>query len=117
MQLHNVKKQLWSVLFQILLLFSGSFLYALVLSRCWNWFLVPVAPTFIPISYGQAYGLCVFFDTLFSLVYTTKVSSTEEADAQEQHPFVTPIIKTVSKVIVFLIIWAIAAIVAAIIGA
>lgn len=113
----NIKAQLGSLILQIALMIACSFLYAVVLQSCWNWFAVPLAPSaLIQIPYPLAYGLVLLIDTISVFVTKAKVGDDPETQAQGEHPIQAPILKAVAKVLVVLLMWGFAAIVHAIIG-
>ena len=85
---------------------AASFLYAVVLRDCWNWFLVPVAPVVL-IGYGQAYGVCIAIDVVSTLVARVTDDDTEN---QEAFPFLYPLLKTLARTVVILFLWGFAAI-------
>lgn len=104
----NLKDQILSLILQVALLLGLSFLSAVLLKDCWNWFLVPVAPV-STLGYGHAYGLILLFDAVAAICAHVR-DDDEEAEKQEASPFLRPIVKALTKAVVFLLFWGVAAI-------
>ena len=116
MQKSNIAEQLLSLLLQIALTISASFLYAVVAQSVWGWFIVPIAPTVLsPLSFPLAYGLVLGL-TLLVMLVSAPTASDKDSEAQAEHPLAWPIAKLIAKVLVVLLFWGIAAIAHAAIG-
>lgn len=108
----SVKFNFLSFIIALVCGFAASFLYAVVLRDCWNWFLVPVTPV-AQLGYGQAYGVCIIIDVVATLVQKVTM---DDPEVEEEFPFLYPLLKTLARVIVILALWGFAAIAHCVIG-
>ena len=110
----QIAPQLASLLLQLALAVALSFLDAVLLRDAWNWFLVPAAPgALTQLSYPAAYGIMAAIAALAAVLTTP---SADKDPDQAEHPFATPIAKTLAKAVAILAVWGFAAAAHAAIG-
>ena len=107
----SIKINLASLIVRLGLMVACAFLYAVILKDCWNWFVVPLAPTVLsPLPYPMAYGLVIVFDVIATIVGTPVEDGKAMSEFSDEHPIAAAFVKPIVKVAVILILWAFAAV-------
>ena len=107
----KIKANLPSLIIRLGLMVACAFLYAVVLKDCWNWFVVPLAPTVLSyLPYPMAYGLVIAFSVISSIVSTPVENGEAMSEFNDEHPIAASFVIPIVKVVVILIFWAFAAV-------
>ena len=107
----KIKANLSAIVVRVARMVACGFLYAVVLKDCWNWFVVPIAPTVLsPLPYPLAYGLVIVFDVVSTIVGTPVEEGETMSKLNDEHPIAASFVKPIVKVVVILILWAFAAV-------
>ena len=107
----KIKANLSAIIVRLGLMVACAFLYAVVLKECWNWFVVPLAPTVLsPLPYPLAYGLVIVLDVVSSIVATPVEDGETMSELNSEHLVAASFVKPIVKVVAILILWAFAAV-------
>lgn len=113
----KIKTNLSAFAIRLGLVVACAFLYAVVLRDCWNWFVVPLAPTVLsPLPYPMAYGIVIAIKVIATIVSAPMEDGPQMSKLSSEHPILATFVIPIVKVVTILILWAFAAVAHCVIG-
>lgn len=113
----KIKTNLSALAIRLGLMVACAFLYAVVIRDCWNWFVVPLAPTVLSsLPYPMAYGFVIAIQAIATIVTTPMEDGPQMSKFSSEHPILATFVIPFCKVVAILILWAFAAVAHCVIG-